>query len=108
MKTIHGAYTSAHIFTTNNPKTSIDPYAIAQIEMICNQKSAQGSRICVMPDVHPGKVGPIGLTMTIGEQILPNLIGIDIGCGVTLAQIKGKKWSFRNCSVPRVSKFPTK
>ena len=48
-----------------------------------------------MPDVHPGKVGTIGLTMTIGEKIIPNLIGIDIGCGMTLAQIKGKTKEYR-------------
>ena len=48
-----------------------------------------------MPDVHPGKVGTIGLTMTIGEKIMPNLIGIDIGCGMTLAKIKGKKIEYQ-------------
>lgn len=91
METINGAYTSAHIFTTNNNTTAIDQYAISQLQMICNQESSKGCRIRVMPDVHPGKVGTIGLTMTIRERIIPNLIGIDIGCGMTLAQIKGKK-----------------
>ena len=91
METINGAYTSAHIFTTNNNTTAIDQYAISQLQMICNQESSKGCRIRVMPDVHPGKVGTIGLTMTIRERIIPNLIGIDIGCGMTLAQIKSKK-----------------
>lgn len=96
METIKGAYTSAQIFTTNNKNTAIDQYALAQLQMICNQESSTGCRIRVMPDVHPGKVGTIGLTMTIGTRIIPNLIGIDIGCGMTLAQIKDKKWNFRN------------
>lgn len=95
MKTIKGAYTSAQIFTTKNKEIAIDPYAISQLQMICDQESSKGCRICVMPDVHPGKVGTIGLTMTIGEKILPNLIGIDIGCGMTLAQIKGKKLEYQ-------------
>ncbi len=95
MKTIKGAYTSAQIFTTKNKETAIDPYAISQLQMICDQESSKGCRIRVMPDVHPGKVGTIGLTMTIGEKILPNLIGIDIGCGMTLAQIKGKKLEYQ-------------
>lgn len=95
MEAIKGAYTSAQIFTTNNKKTAIDQYAISQIQMICDQESSKGCRIRVMPDVHPGKVGAIGLTMTIGEKIIPNLIGIDIGCGITLAQIKGKKIEYQ-------------
>lgn len=95
METIKGAYTSAQIFTTNNKETAIDQYAIPQLQMICNQESSKGCRIRVMPDVHPGKVGTIGLTMTIGDKIIPNLIGIDIGCGMTLAQIKGKKIEYQ-------------
>ena len=95
MKTIKGAATCAQIFTTNNKETTIDQYAIAQLQMICDQESSRGCRIRVMPDVHPGKVGTIGLTMTIGEKIIPNLIGIDIGCGMTLAQIKGKKIEYQ-------------
>lgn len=95
METIKGAYTSAQIFTTNNKETAIDQYAISQIQMICDQESSKGCRIRVMPDVHPGKVGTIGLTMTLGEKIIPNLIGIDIGCGITLAQIKGKKIEYQ-------------
>lgn len=95
METIKGAYTSAQIFTTNNKETAIDQYAIAQLQMICDYESSKGCRIRVMPDVHPGKVGTIGLTMTIGEKIIPNLIGIDIGCGMTLAQIKGKKIEYQ-------------
>lgn len=95
METIKGAYTSAQIFTTNNKDTAIDPYAVTQLQMICDQQASTDCRIKVMPDVHPGKVGTIGLTMTIGNKIIPNLIGIDIGCGMTLAQIKGKKIEYQ-------------
>lgn len=95
METIKGAVTCAHIFTTNNKKTAIDQYAVSQLQMICDHESSRGCRIRVMPDVHPGKVGTIGLTITIGKKIMPNLVGIDIGCGMTLAQIKGKRIEYQ-------------
>ena len=91
--TINGTYTSATIFTTNNH--SIENYAKAQLQMLCDNETAKGARIRVMPDVHPGKVCTIGLTMTVGNKIMPNVVGIDIGCGMTLAQIKGKTKEFQ-------------
>lgn len=90
MDTINGIFCDAKIFTTNNLSNAIDDYALAQIQMICDNEVSKGSQIRIMPDVHPGKVGTIGLTMTVGERIIPNLIGIDIGCGMSLMQIKGK------------------
>ncbi|MBQ8041504.1 MAG: RtcB family protein [Lachnospiraceae bacterium] len=95
MKTINGVYTLAKIFTTNNENTAIDDYAIAQLQMLCNNETSKDCIIRVMPDVHPGKVGTIGLTMTTGNKIMPNLVGIDIGCGISLAQIKGKKIEYQ-------------
>ncbi len=95
MKTINGIYASAKIFTTNNETTAIDDYAIHQLQMLCDNLVTKGSRIRIMPDVHPGKVGTIGLAMTIGTRIMPNLIGIDIGCGMTLAEIRDKKVEYQ-------------
>lgn len=95
MKTIEGTYTFANIFTTNNEVHAIEDYALAQIQMICDQEASKNCRIRVMPDVHPGKVGPIGLTQTLGDKIILNLVGIDIGCGMTLAQIKDKKIEYQ-------------
>lgn len=90
---ISGKYTSAVIFTTiNNP---IEDYSISQIQALCDNDASKGTKMCVMPDVHPGKAGTIGLTMTIGDKILPNVVGIDIGCGMTLAKIKGKVKEFQ-------------
>ena len=70
MKTIEGTYTFANIFTTNNEVHAIEDYALAQIQMICDQEASKNCRIRVMPDVHPGKVGPIGLTQTLGDKII--------------------------------------
>ena len=91
--TINGTYTSATIFTTNNHP--IENYALAQLQMLCDNETAKGACIRVMPDVHPGKVCTIGLTMTISDKIMPNVVGIDIGCGMTLAQVKGKTKEFQ-------------
>ena len=95
MKTINGLATSAIIFHTNTPTHSIDDYAIAQLQNLCDNKAFENCKIRVMPDVHPGKVGTIGFTSTLGKRILPNVIGIDIGCGITLAKINGKIKEFQ-------------
>lgn len=58
MKVVTGAYSTAKIFTDN-----VEEYAIAQIQMICDNEASKDAKICIMPDVHPGKVGPIGLSM---------------------------------------------
>ena len=90
MEIINGIYASAKIFSE-----TAEEYALAQIQMICDNEVSKGSTIRVMPDVHPGKVGTIGLTMTAGERILPSLVGIDIGCGITLTKLKQKKVEFQ-------------
>lgn len=90
MRTVNGVYTSAKIFTD-----TIEDYALAQIQMLCDHEAFAGCRVRVMPDVHPGKVGTIGFTSTVGKKILPNVVGIDIGCGVTLAKLKQRKTEFQ-------------
>lgn len=92
---INGKYTSATIFTTDNMEQAIDDYALAQLRMLCDLEANANCKIRVMPDVHPGKVGTIGLTMTLGSKIMPNLTGIDIGCGMSLIQIKDRKIEFQ-------------
>lgn len=82
MEIIKGKNTSARIFSD-----TMESYAGIQIQNICDNEVAFGQTVCVMPDVHPGFVAPIGLSMTVGKSILPNLVGIDIGCGMTLAKI---------------------
>ncbi len=95
MITIYGKYTNAYVYTTNNEEYTIDDYARKQLQMICDHPSAAGSKIRVMPDVHPGKVGTIGLTMTVGNSLLPGLVGVDMGCGMTIAQIKVKNVEYQ-------------
>ncbi len=75
MKTVYGVYTSAKIFTEQ-----IEDYALAQIRLLCDNVAFEGCTIRVMPDVHPGKVGTIGFTSSVRDKIMPNVVGIDIGC----------------------------
>lgn len=92
---IKGKYTTAKIFTTHNAETAIDKYAIAQIQALCDNPVNAGCKVVVMPDVHPGVVGTIGYTQTVQQAILPNVVGIDIGCGMTLEKIRGRVKEFQ-------------
>ena len=65
MDTIKGNYAEAVVYATG-----IDDYAKAQIRMICDNDFSLASKIRIMPDCHPGKVGPIGLTMTVGNKCI--------------------------------------
>lgn len=86
MEIIKGKFAQAKVFADD-----MEDYAGAQLQMICDDPVSEGSTVRVMPDVHPGKVGTIGLTMTVGERIIPHLLGIDIGCGMTCAVVKEKR-----------------
>ena len=74
---IHGEYNTAICYCDE-----IDESARSQIQEICNQKNFSGSKIRIMPDVHAGKGCTIGTTMTITDKAVPNLVGVDIGCGM--------------------------
>ena len=90
MKTVKGIYAEARIFTED-----VEGYAEAQVKMICDNEVARGSRICLMPDIHPGKVGPIGLAMTVTDKVIPQLLGVDIGCGMTCVELNKEHAEFQ-------------
>ncbi len=60
----------------------IEDEAIEQIRRMCDYPFTEGSRIRIMPDVHAGKGCTIGTTMTIIDKAVPNVVGVDIGCGM--------------------------
>lgn len=60
----------------------IEDEAVAQIRKMCDTEMTRGSRIRIMPDVHAGKGCTIGTTMTITDKAVPNVVGVDIGCGM--------------------------
>ena len=60
----------------------MDERAREQIRRMCDYDFTAGSRIRIMPDVHAGKGCTIGTTMTVRDKVVPNLVGVDIGCGM--------------------------
>lgn len=60
----------------------VEEEAIEQIRRMCDYEFTKGSRIRIMPDVHAGKGCTIGTTMTIVDKAVPNIVGVDIGCGM--------------------------
>lgn len=90
MKIIKGIYAEAKIFTDD-----VEEYAQAQVKMICDNQVAEGSKIRLMPDIHPGKVGPIGLSMTVTDKVIPQLLGVDIGCGMICVKLNKNTAEFQ-------------
>lgn len=80
---IKGKYNEAKIFTD-----VVDSASIAQVLELCNQEFAAGSRIRLMPDIHAGAGCTIGTTMTIKDKVVPNLVGVDIGCGMETIRVR--------------------
>ena len=60
----------------------IEDEAVAQIRRMCDYEFTEGASIRIMPDVHWGKGCTIGTTMTVRDKVVPNLVGVDIGCGM--------------------------
>ena len=80
---IRGKYNEAKIFTD-----VVDSASLAQVQELCNQEFTAGSRIRLMPDIHAGKGCTIGTTMTITDKVVPNLVGVDIGCGMETVRVR--------------------
>ncbi|MBO4876846.1 MAG: RtcB family protein [Ruminococcus sp.] len=83
MLILNGKYTEAKVYTD-----LIESTAISQITQLCNQPVSEGSRIRIMPDVHAGAGCTVGTTMTITDKVIPNLVGVDIGCGMEAVRLK--------------------
>ncbi len=60
----------------------IEDEAIEQIRRMCDYEFTRGSKIRIMPDVHAGAGCTIGTTMTVHDKAVPNIVGVDIGCGM--------------------------
>lgn len=82
---LQGRYNTADIFNDH-----VESSAVSQIIELLNQEFTQGSSIKIMPDVHTGIGCVIGTTMTLHGKVVPNLVGVDIGCGVGVRKLCGK------------------
>ncbi len=83
MLELRGKFASAKIFTD-----VVDEESIEQVKSLLEQPYAEGSRVRMMPDIHAGAGCTIGTTMTVRDKICPNLVGVDIGCGMETIRIK--------------------
>ena len=83
MLELRGKYNEAKVFTD-----LIDESAISQLTLLLNQEFVKDSKIRIMPDVHAGAGCTIGTTMTIHDKIVPNLVGVDIGCGMLCTELE--------------------
>lgn len=83
---IENQYNTAVIYAD-----SVDSGAEGLIRALCGSPISVGSTIRIMPDVHAGKGCAVGTTMTIQNCVAPGLVGVDIGCGMTVLKVRGKR-----------------
>ena len=74
--------------------TVVEDEAIEQIRRMCDYDFTAGSKIRIMPDVHAGKGCTIGTTMTVADKAVPNVVGVDIGCGMYTVNLGNWKIDF--------------
>lgn len=79
---LRGKNNIAKVFTDN-----IESEAISQIIQLLNQDFLEGAKVRIMPDCHSGAGCVIGFTADIGEKVIPNLVGVDIGCGMLTVKL---------------------
>ncbi len=83
MKVVKGENNFVKVYTDEVEQAALD-----QIELLCNQPWAKGLQIRIMPDVHAGAGCTIGTTMEVKDYVVPNLVGVDIGCGMEVAKLQ--------------------
>lgn len=84
-----GKETGAKIYSENRQETAIE-----QIEELCNQSFMKDLKIRIMPDYHAGKGCVIGTTIKLEDKVVPNLVGVDIGCGILVVGIGKEEIDF--------------
>ena len=82
MKQITGRYATAIVYTD-----LIEETATEQIRQLCDQSFVEGCSIRIMPDVHAGSGCVIGFTADLGQKVIPNIVGVDIGCGMLTVEL---------------------
>jgi tRNA-splicing ligase RtcB (3'-phosphate/5'-hydroxy nucleic acid ligase) len=82
---VQGTYGEAQVYTD-----VLDESSHKQIQQMMDCPLFEGMDVRIMPDVHAGKGSVVGFTSSLGARVCPNIVGVDIGCGVTLDRIKAK------------------
>ena len=99
---LKGKYNEAKVFTD-----VVDEVSISQVLLLLNQEFASGSRIRLMPDIHAGAGCTIGTTMTVTDKVVPNLVGVDIGCGMETVLVKEKHMELQKLDKLIYEKIPS-
>ncbi|MBR2684326.1 MAG: RtcB family protein [Atopobiaceae bacterium] len=68
---------------------NLEQAAVDQIETLVSQPAFEDAKVRIMPDAHAGAGCVIGFTANLGDKVVPNLVGVDIGCGMLTARISG-------------------
>ena len=84
--TISDQYNNAHVYVDH-----LDSGSEGLLKALCASPISAGSKIRIMPDVHPGKGCAVGTTMTVTDKAAPGLVGVDIGCGMEVFRVSGKR-----------------
>lgn len=79
---LKGEYGTAKVFAKD-----LEEGAREQIENLLNQNFIEGSKVRIMPDVHQGMGCVIGFTADMGEKVIPNIVGVDLGCGMLTVEL---------------------
>ncbi|MCR5736839.1 MAG: RtcB family protein [Eubacterium sp.] len=82
MQLITGKYNTAKVFTAQCDDTCVE-----QIRELLDQEPFQDAKVRIMPDCHAGKGCVIGFTADLGDKIIPNVVGVDIGCGMLTVEL---------------------
>lgn len=72
----------------------VEDSAVEQIRRMCSFALTENSKVRIMPDVHSGKGCTIGTTMTVTDKVCPNIVGVDIGCGMYTVKLADKELNF--------------
>jgi tRNA-splicing ligase RtcB (3'-phosphate/5'-hydroxy nucleic acid ligase) len=86
---VTGSQTEAKVFSNYPQETALE-----QIQELCNQAFLKDTKISIMPDYHAGKGCVIGTTIQLKDKVVPNLVGVDVGCGVLTVKLQDKKVDF--------------
>ena len=82
MQIVTGKYNTAKVFIDNCEDTCIE-----QIRSLLDQEPFRDAKVRIMPDCHAGKSCVIGFTADLGDKIIPNIVGVDIGCGMLTVEL---------------------
>lgn len=73
---------------------TIDELARKQLRLLMAQPAFAEAKVRIMPDVHAGKGCVIGFTADLGNKVIPNIVGVDIGCGMLTVKVGKRKPDF--------------